>query len=68
MHGSLSVLKSGLGGEMNAHGERLLDVALRNSERVIRLVGDPAAGKTIESDAITSSGTRTASGSGSSAS
>jgi hypothetical protein len=39
-HGSLSVLQSGLGGELNPHGQRLLDTALRNSERVIRLVGD----------------------------
>jgi hypothetical protein len=39
-HGSLSVLQSGLGGELNPHGQRLLDTALRNSERVIRLLGD----------------------------
>jgi signal transduction histidine kinase len=39
-HGSLSVLQSGIGGELNAHGQRLLDTALRNSERVSHLVGD----------------------------
>ena len=49
MHGSLSGLKSGLGGELNAPGQRLLDVALRNSERVMRLVGDSPDVQTIES-------------------
>lgn len=59
MHGSLSVLMSGLGGELNAHGRRLLDVALRNSERVMRLVGDSPDVQTIESGAMTFNGTRT---------
>jgi signal transduction histidine kinase len=40
MHGSLSVLMSELGAEMNARRERLLDVALRNSERMMGLVGE----------------------------
>ena len=58
MHGSLSVLMSGLGGKLNAHGQRLLDVALRNSERVMLLVGDPPDVQTIESGAMTFNGTR----------
>ena len=49
MHGSLSVLMSRLGGELNAHGQRLLDVALRNSERVMRVVGDSPDVQTIDS-------------------
>lgn len=65
MHGSLSVLKSGLGGQLNSHGQRLLDVALRNSERVMRLLADTPAGKTIESNVMTF-GRAAGSGSGSS--
>jgi signal transduction histidine kinase len=65
MHGSLSELKCGLGGELNADGQRLLDVTLRNSERVMRLVGDSPDVQTIESDTMTFNGTRTAAGSGS---
>ena len=41
--GSLSVLQSGLGGELNSHGHRLLDTAVRNCERVMRLLGDSLA-------------------------
>jgi signal transduction histidine kinase len=65
MHGSLGVLKSVLG-ELSAHGERLLDVILRNSEQVIRLVGDPPDVETIESGALALSETAASSGSGSS--
>jgi len=63
MHGSLSALRSGLGGELNAHGQRLLDVALRNSERVMRLVRDSRDVQTIDSGAMTFNGMRTAAGS-----
>jgi hypothetical protein len=62
MHASLSGLKSGLGGELNAHGQRLLDVTLRNSERVMRLMGDSPDVRTIESGTITLNRTRTAAG------
>lgn len=62
-HGSLSVLMSGLGGELNAHGQRLLEVALRNSERVLSLVGDSPDMQTIESGAMTLDAARTAAGS-----
>lgn len=65
MHSSLSGLKSGLGGELTAHGQRLLDVTLRNSERVMRLVGDSPDARTMESGTMTFNGTRTAAGSGS---
>ena len=65
MHGSLSALRSGLGGVLNAHGQGLLDVALRNSERVMRLAGDSPDVQTIESRAMTFNGMRTAAGSGS---
>jgi signal transduction histidine kinase len=58
-HGSLSVLMSGLGGELNTHGQKLLDVALRNSERVMSLVSDSPAVQTIESGDMTFNGTRT---------
>jgi hypothetical protein len=60
MHGSLSVLMSGQGGKLNAHGQRLLDLALRNSERVMLLVGDSPEVQTIESGAMTFNGTRNA--------
>lgn len=68
LHGSLGVLMSELGRELNAHRQRLLDVALRNSERILRLVNDSMDAQTIESDAMTFDGTRTAAGSGSASS
>lgn len=40
IHGALNLLKSGLGGRLNAQGQRLLDVAYRNSQRLVRLVSD----------------------------
>jgi hypothetical protein len=38
MHGSLSMLKGLLGGDLNLHARRLLDEGIENSERVTRLV------------------------------
>jgi signal transduction histidine kinase len=67
-HGSLSVLMSGLGGELNAHGQRLLEVALRNSERVLSLVGDSPDMQRVESGAMTFDAARTSAGSGSASS
>jgi signal transduction histidine kinase len=40
IHDSLRQLKSGVGGDLNAQGHRLLDVACRNSQQLMRLVDD----------------------------
>jgi signal transduction histidine kinase len=48
IHGSLSVLMSELGGESTSHRQKLLDVALRNSERMIRLVEESPAAQVME--------------------
>lgn len=63
IHGSLGVLMSELGVEMNDHRQRLLDVALRNSERLIRLVGD-SPDEIIETGPRTFDETRPEAGSG----
>ncbi len=64
-HGSLTVLKSGLGGELNAQSQGLLDMALRSSERVMRLVGESPDVHSTESGAMAFNGIRTAARSGS---
>jgi hypothetical protein len=52
---------------LNPRDQKLLDATLRNSERLMRLVGDSPDVRTIGSGAMTLKGTRAAgSGSGSS--
>jgi signal transduction histidine kinase len=53
IHGSLSLLKAGMGGELNADGRRLLEVACRNSERLVRLVNDVLDLERLESGTMT---------------
>ena len=53
IHGALNLLKSGLGGELNGQGQRLLDVAHRNSQRLMRLVNDLLDLQRIESGTMT---------------
>jgi len=53
IHGALNLLKSGLGGELNPQGLRLLDAAYRNSQRLVRLVNDLLDLQRIESGTMT---------------
>jgi signal transduction histidine kinase len=53
IHGALNLLKSGLGGALNEQGQQLLDVAYRNSQRLVRLVTDILDLQKIESGAMT---------------
>ena len=53
IHGSLRLLKAGVGGELNADGQRLLEVACRNSERLVRLVNDVLDLERLESGTVT---------------
>lgn len=53
IHGALNLLKSGLGGELNAQGVKLLDAAYRNSQRLVRLVNDLLDLQRIESGTMT---------------
>jgi signal transduction histidine kinase len=53
IHGALNLLKAGLGGELNEQGQQLLDVAYRNSQRVVRLVSDILDLQKIEADTMT---------------
>lgn len=53
IHGALNLLQSGLGGELNDQGQQLLDVAYRNSQRLVRLVTDILDLQKIESGAMT---------------
>jgi signal transduction histidine kinase len=53
IHGALNLLKSGLGGVLNEQGQQLLDVAYRNSQRLVRLVTDILDLQKIESGAMT---------------
>jgi signal transduction histidine kinase len=53
IHGALNLLQSGLGGELNDQGQRLLDVAYRNSRRLVRLVNDLLDLQRIESGTMT---------------
>jgi signal transduction histidine kinase len=53
IHGALNLLKSGLGGQLNEQGEQLLDVAHRNSQRLVRLVTDILDLQKIESGVMT---------------
>jgi signal transduction histidine kinase len=53
IHGALNLLKSGLGGELDPQGQRLLDAAYRNSQRLVRLVNDLLDLQRIESGTMT---------------
>ena len=53
IHGSLSLLKAGMGGGLNADGQRLLEVACRNSQRLVRLVNDVLDLERLESGTMT---------------
>jgi signal transduction histidine kinase len=53
IHGALNLLKFGLGGALNDQGRQLLDVAYRNSQRLVRLVTDILDLQKIESGAMT---------------
>jgi signal transduction histidine kinase len=53
IHGALNLLKFGLGGELNEQGRQLLDVAYRNSQRLVRMVTDILDLQKIESGAMT---------------
>jgi len=53
IHGALNLLKSGLGGELDAQGQRLLDVSYRNSQRLVRFVNDLLDLQRIESGTMT---------------
>src|SRR5207247_7892915 len=53
IHGAINLLKAGLGGDMNAQGQRLLDVCYRNSQRLVRLVNDLLDLQRIESGTMT---------------
>ena len=49
IHGALALLMAGVGGELNERGQKLLDVASRNSQRLVRLVSDGLDLKRMES-------------------
>jgi signal transduction histidine kinase len=53
IHGALNLLTSGLGGALNEQGRQLLEVAYRNSQRLVRLVTDILDLQKIESGAMT---------------
>lgn len=53
IHGALNLLSSGLGGELNEQGRQLLEVAYRNSQRLVRLVTDILDLQKIESGSMT---------------
>jgi len=60
IHDSLSLLKSGVGGDLNAQGHRLLDVACRNSQQLMRLVDNLLDVRRIESGTMIVDRTRPA--------
>jgi len=53
IHGALNLLKTGLGGGLDGQGQRLLDVAYRNSQRLVRFVNDLLDLQRIESGTMT---------------
>jgi signal transduction histidine kinase len=53
IHGALNLLTSGLGGPLNEQGRQLLEVAYRNSQRLVRLVTDILDLQKIESGSMT---------------
>jgi signal transduction histidine kinase len=53
VHGALDLLKMGLGGDLNERGRQLLEVASRNSERLVHLVDDILELQKFESGTMT---------------
>ena len=49
IHGALTLLMAGVGGELNERGQKLLDVACRNTQRLVRFVSDGLDLKRMES-------------------
>jgi signal transduction histidine kinase len=52
IHGALGLINNGLGGELSERGQQLLEVASRNSQRLVRLVDDILGLQKIESGAL----------------
>jgi signal transduction histidine kinase len=52
IHGALGLISTGMGGDLSPRGKQLLEVACRNSERLVRLVGDILDLQKIESGAM----------------
>jgi signal transduction histidine kinase len=53
IHGALDLLKAGVGGELNDRGQHLVEVAFRNSQRLVRLVSDVLDLQRLESGTMT---------------
>ena len=53
VHGSLKLLTTGQLGNLNAQGEELLEIALKNTERLTRLINDVLDLERIESGRVT---------------
>ncbi len=52
IHGALGLINTGLGGELQPRARQLVDVAYRNSQRLVRLVDDILDLQKIESGAM----------------
>jgi signal transduction histidine kinase len=52
IHASLALIEKGLGGELPLQGRRLVGIAHRNSQRLVRLLGDILDLQRIESGAL----------------
>jgi len=52
IHGALGLINTGLGGELSPRAKQLLDVAHRNTQRLVRLVDDILDLQKIESGAM----------------
>jgi signal transduction histidine kinase len=52
IHGSLSLLRSGVGGDLAPRARQLVEIAHRNSERLVRLANDVLDLRRIESGAL----------------
>ena len=52
IHGSLGLLASGLLGKVNARGERMLEIAVSNTDRLIRLLNDILDMETLDSGKV----------------
>lgn len=53
IHGAISLLQAGLGGELNEQGRQLVAVAHRNSQRLLRFVTDILDLQKIEAGTVT---------------
>ena len=52
IHGSLGLLASGLLGKVNSRGERMLEIAVSNTDRLIRLLNDILDMETLDSGKV----------------